>query len=74
MWLVTIRCSGDAWKRNGTTCKAIADKYQSTCISSKKAPDGQRFMEYKVEDVGDAESFQDECLSLEGFTASFEAL
>ncbi|MFE1747399.1 hypothetical protein [Coleofasciculus sp. H7-2] len=74
MWLITINCSGDAWKRYANDFKAIADKYHSTCVSSKKTPDGQRFMEYKVEDVGDAESFQDECLSLEGFTASFESL
>jgi len=40
----------------------------------KKMPDGQRLMEYKIEDVSDAEAFQDDCLRLEGFTATFESL
>ena len=74
MWLLTVTCSGDDWKRHGNEFKAIADKYQNTCISSKKMPDGKRFMEYHVEDVGDAEAFQDESLSLGGFSVSFESL
>ncbi|MBD1831279.1 hypothetical protein H6F61_00965 [Cyanobacteria bacterium FACHB-472] len=74
MWLLTVTCSGDDWKRHGNEFKAIADKYENTCISSKKMPDGKRFMEYQVEDVGDAEAFQDESLTLEGFSASFESL
>lgn len=74
MWLVTITCSADAWKRHGADFKAMADKYQASCVSSKKVPDGNRFMEYKVEDVGDAEAFQDECQNLEGFTAQFQSL
>lgn len=74
MWLVTITCSADAWKRHGADFKAMADKYQAICASSKKVPDGKRFMEYKVEDVGDAESFQSECQNLEGFTAQFESV
>ena len=74
MWLVTITCSTDAWKRYGTSFLAMADKYQGTCVSSKKTPDDKRFMEYKIEDVGDAEAFQNECQNLEGFTAQFESL
>ena len=74
MWLVSISCSGDAWKRHAVEFKAMAEKYPGTCVSSKKMPDGQRLMEYKIEDVGDAESFQDDCLSLEGFIATFESL
>ncbi len=74
MWLVIISCSGDAWKRYAVEFKAIADKYPGTCTSSKKMPDGQRLMEYKIEDVGDAEAFQDDCLNLEGFSARFESL
>lgn len=45
MWLRTVTCSGDGWKRHGNEFLAIADKYQNTCISSKKMPDGQRFMQ-----------------------------
>lgn len=74
MWLVTITCSSDAWKRCSADFLAMADKYQGTCVSSKKTPDGERLMEYKIEDVGDAEAFQDECQKLEGFTAQFESL
>jgi hypothetical protein len=74
MWLVTITASAEAWKLHGADFKAMADKYQSTCVSSKKMPDGKRFMEYKIEDVGDVEAFQDECQNLVGFTATFESL
>lgn len=74
MWLVTIACSPDAWKSYGADFKAMADKYQGTCVSSKKMPDGKRFLEYKIEDVGDAEAFVDSCQNLEGFTAIFESL
>jgi hypothetical protein len=31
-------------------------------------------MTFEVEDVSDAESFQDECLTLDGFTGHFESL
>lgn len=74
MWLVTITCSDDAWKRHAADFTTMADKYQGNCISSKKMPDGKRFMEYKIEDVGDAEAFQDECQKFEGFTVQFESL
>ena len=74
MWLVIITCSGDAWKRYGTDFLALAGKYPSTIVSSKKTPDGKRFMEYQIEDVGDAEDFEQECQNLDGFTARFESL
>ncbi|WP_414521278.1 hypothetical protein [Umezakia ovalisporum] len=48
--------------------------YQGECIASKKMPDGTRIMEYKIEDVSDAEAFQEECANLPGFTAEFESL
>jgi len=36
--------------------------------------DGQRIMEYQLENVNDAEEFMEECLTIDGFTASFESL
>ncbi|MBW4612102.1 MAG: hypothetical protein KME21_02255 [Desmonostoc vinosum HA7617-LM4] len=74
MWQVNITCSGDAWKIYGSEFKAIADKYQGDCTSSKKMPDGTRIMTYKIEDVSDAEAFQEDCTHFAGFTADFESL
>ncbi|MBN3872053.1 MULTISPECIES: hypothetical protein [unclassified Nostoc] len=74
MWRVNITCSGDAWKRYGTEFKAIAEKYQGELIGSKKMPDGTRIMSYKIEDVGDAEAFQEDCANFTGFTTDFESL
>jgi hypothetical protein len=74
MWLVNITCSGDAWKVYATEFKLLADKYKSTCVSSKKMPDGTRIMGYKIDDVSDAEAFQEECTSFAGFTAYFESM
>lgn len=74
MWLITINSSADAWKLLGTQFLAIADKYAAVSVSAKKMTDGKRIMEYKLEDVGDVEAFQDECQQLEGFTAGFESL
>lgn len=74
MWLVNITCSNDAWKRYATEFTAIADKYQGTCVSSKKMPDGTRLMQFKIEDVSDAEAFQGDCASFAGFTADFESV
>jgi hypothetical protein len=74
MWKVNITCSGDAWKHYGTEFKALADKYHGDCISSKKMPDGTRIMAYKIEDVNDAEEFQENCASFTGFTTDFESL
>ncbi|MBI1241821.1 hypothetical protein [Umezakia ovalisporum] len=74
MWRVSVICSGDAWKQQGASFKIRSDKYQGECIASKKMPDGTRIMEYKIEDVSDAEAFQEECANLPGFTAEFESL
>ncbi len=74
MWLVTVNCSTDAWKQWSTSFLALVNKYQGTCVSSKKTPDDKRSMEYKIEDVVDAEALTDECQNLEGFTAQFESL
>ncbi len=74
MWLVTINCSTDAWKQCSAAFLALVDKYQGTCVSSKKTPNDDRTMEYKIEDVADAEAFQDECQNLAGFTAQFASL
>lgn len=75
MWLVTITCSADAWKRHATEFLAIASKYPGTPVSSKKMKaDGDRIMQYQIEDVGDAEAFEEECAALPDFTAIFEAL
>lgn len=74
MWLITINCSADAWKSLGTQLLAVADKYSAVSVSSKKMADGERTMEYKIEDIGDVEAFQNELEQLEGFTADFEAL
>lgn len=74
MWLVNITCSEEAWKRNAIEFKAIAQKYQGEVITSKKTPDGTRIMAYKLEDVSDAESFQEECANFPGFASDFESL
>ncbi len=72
MWLVTIHCSEDNWRTQATAFNAIADKYPAP--STKKMPNGQRVMEYQLEDVGDAEALQEECKQLEGFRAQFESM
>jgi predicted secreted hydrolase len=74
MWQISINCSGEAWKSYATEFKALADKYSGSCITSKKLPDGQRIMVYKIEDVSDAEAFTEECQKFSGFTAYFESL
>jgi hypothetical protein len=75
MWRVIIHCSGDAWKLHAKDFNAIAAKYPATPLSTKKMrEDERRIMEYQLENVSDAEEFQDDCMTLEGFTAMFEAL
>jgi hypothetical protein len=74
MWRVNVTCSGDAWKQNGANFKTLSEKYPTECISSKKMPDGTRIMAYKIEDVSDAEAFQEECINFPGFIADFESL
>ncbi len=75
MWQVTIQCSENSWRVHGADFKAIAAKYPSTLLSSRKMPgDERRVMSYQIEDVNDAEEFTDECLTLDGFMAMFESL
>jgi hypothetical protein len=74
MWRVNVNCSGDAWKLYATEFKTIAEKYQGELIGSKKMPDGTRIMSYKIEDVSDAEAFQEDCANFTGFTTDFESL
>jgi hypothetical protein len=74
MWQVNITCSGEAWKLYATEFTAVADKYRGDCITSKKMPDGKRIMAYKIEDVSDAEAFQEECQKFAGFMADFESM
>lgn len=75
MWLVTITCSAEAWKLHSAQFLAIASKYAGMPVSSKKMKaDGDRIMQYKVEEVGDAEAFEEECAALPDFTAMFESL
>ena len=75
MWLLTIKCSAESWDIHSKAFKAIAAKYPATPSSSKKMKgDGQRIMEYQIENVNDAEDFIEECSTLTGFTAAFESL
>lgn len=75
MWRVTISCSADNWDTHSKAFKAIAEKYPATPLSSKKMKgDGQRIMEYQIENVNDAEDFMEESSTLTGFTAAFESL
>ncbi len=75
MWRVIIQCSAESWRNHAEAFKAIAAKYSSTPLASKKMKgDERRIMEYQIENVGDAEEFIEECHTLEGFTATFESL
>lgn len=75
MWRVTVECSAESWDTHSKAFKAIAAKYPGTPLSSKKMKgDGQRIMEYQLENVNDAEEFMEECLTVDGFTATFESL
>ena len=75
MWVLMIKCSAASWDIHSKAFKVIADKYPATPLSSKKMKgDGERIMEYQLEDVNEVEDFMEECLTLDGFTASFESL
>ncbi|MTJ06216.1 hypothetical protein [Anabaena sp. UHCC 0204] len=74
MWRVNITCDGEAWKVSGAEFKKMVENYQAELIGSKKMPDGTRIMGYKIEDVSEAESFQEECAKFVGFTSDFESL
>jgi len=74
MWQVNIICDGEAWKRHGADFKNLIANYESELIVSKKMPDGQRIMGYKIEDISDAESLIEDCDQFAGFSANFESL
>jgi hypothetical protein len=75
MWRVIIQCSAASWRNHATAFNAIAAKYPATVLASKKMKeDERRIMEYQLENVSDVEEFVAECMTLEGFTATFEAL
>ena len=75
MWRVIVYCSADSWRTRAKDFNAIVAKYGAKSLSSKKMKeDERRIMEFQIENVDEAESFQDECLLIEGFTAQFEAL
>jgi hypothetical protein len=74
MWRVNISCNGDAWKLYGAQFKAMTEKYQAELITSKKMPDDTRIMAYKIEDINDAETFQEDCTKFSGFTSDYESL
>ena len=75
MWLVTVYCSAESWRQAATAFNAIVAKYTIKPLSTKKMKDDERrIMTFELDDVGDAEAFQDECMTLEGFTAQFESL
>lgn len=75
MWRVIIQCSAESWRNDAVAFKEIAAKYPGTPIASKKMKDDERrIMEYQLEDVSDAEDFVADCMVLDGFSASFEAL
>ncbi|XGV99987.1 MAG: hypothetical protein ACAF41_13765 [Leptolyngbya sp. BL-A-14] len=75
MWLVTVYCSAESWRNAAQAFNAIVGKYAVKPLSTKKMKDDERrIMTFEVEDVGDAEAFQEECMTLDGFTAHFESL
>ena len=75
MWRVIIQCSAESWRTHAEAFKAIAAKYPAAPLASKKMKDDdRRIMEYQLEAVDDAEEFMEECLTLDGFTATFESL
>lgn len=75
MWRVIIQCSAESWRNHATDFNAIAAKHSGMPIASKKMKeDERRIMEYQIEAVSDAEEFVEDCMTLDGFTATFEAL
>jgi len=75
MWRVTVQCSAESWRNHAQAFKDIAAQYPGTPIASKKMKDDERrIMEYQIEDVNDAEEFMEACMTLDGFTATFESL
>lgn len=75
MWRVIIQCSAESWRNGATAFNEIVAKYPATPkVSQKMGGDERRIMEYHLENVSDTEEFMEECITLNGFTATFEAL
>ena len=75
MWKIIIQCSAESWKQSSKEFKAIAEQYPLNLGSSKKMKgDERRIMEYEIENVSEAEDFIADCMRLDGFTGTFEAL
>lgn len=75
MWLVTILCSAESWRVHAKAFNALAAEHAAKPISTKKMKeDDRRIMTYQVEDPGEAEAFQQACMTIEGFSAIFEAM
>ena len=74
MWRVNVICSGEAWKQYGAEFKTMLETYSYALIASKKLPNEQRIMGYKIEDISEVESFIEDCTKFAGFTADFESL
>ncbi|MEB3309770.1 MAG: hypothetical protein VKJ02_06015 [Snowella sp.] len=74
MWKVNITCDGQAWKQSGAEFKAMTQNYACELIVSQKLPDETRIMAYKIEDLDEAETFQENCTKFAGFTADYESL
>jgi hypothetical protein len=75
MWKVTIQCSAEAWRNHAMEFKAIAVKYASIPLSSKKMQgDERRIIEYQIENVSDAEDFIEACAAFPEFVGTFESL
>lgn len=75
MWLVTIYCSAESWRKDASAFNAIVAKYAAKPLSTKKMKDDERrVMTFELDDVSDAEALQEECMTLDGFIAQFESL
>jgi hypothetical protein len=74
MWKVNINCDQEVWKLYGADFKKMIASYPYELIGSKKLPDGSRIMSYKVDEISEVESFQEECAKFAGFITDFESL
>ena len=69
---VNINCDQEVWKLYEGDFKKMTADYPWELIGSKKLPDGSWIMSYKVEEISDVESLQEECAKFAGFTTDFE--
>jgi outer membrane protein assembly factor BamD (BamD/ComL family) len=75
MWRIIIQCSAESWRNHAKDFEAIASQYPATPLSSKKMKDDERrILEYRLENVSDAEEFVEACTTLDGFSGTFESL